>query len=157
MIEICYSEQEIRSILIDDEELLNRSMNDCTDTNARLLHSGVWLKWVEDDEIQALCFFREESPYALDIHIHIPKQHRGKGTIKKGAEFLKWIVGRSKGSYIKFNTKIPVIYRDVILYAMKLGFKREGTDRMSIIKNNEVLDMAIMGCTFKEAIKCRAY
>jgi hypothetical protein len=155
MIEICDSEREIRSILIDDSEMFERSRNDFTDLNVNLLNGGVWLKYIEDGEIKALCFFKAESAFCLDIHIHIPKNHRGKGTIKKGSEFLKWIVNNNNANYIKFNTKIPVIYRDVILFAMKLGFKREGTDRMSIIKDGKVLDMAIMGCTFEEALKCQ--
>ena len=152
MIEVCSSEAELRSVIIDDEEMYERAGCDGGSRETILLNQGLWLKWVDegDSTIKALCVFKVESIYVLEVHIHIPKQFRGKGTLDKGRDFLNWIVEQNLGKYVKINTKIPVIHRDVILFAMKLGFKREGTNRLSIVKNGILMDQAIMGLTFGE-------
>lgn len=153
MIEVCDNEVEIRSVMIDDAEMFERSRNDATSPDAELAGRGIWLKCTSSPggEVKALCFLRPESPFAIDVHIHIPKKYRGAGTVDIGTEFIRWILINNKGTLIKFNTRIPLMFRDVILYAMKLGFRREGTDRMSIIKDGVVMDMAILGMTFEEA------
>ena len=152
MIEVCQTEEEIRSVVIDDPEMLERAKVDGFDINTRIIDKGIWLKWVEpgDPEIKALCVFRPSTIYIIDIHVHIPKKFRGSGTLEKGSDFLRWIVSNNKGKWIKFTTYIPVIHRDVILYAMKLGFKKEGINRLSVIKNGQLMDMVMMGMTFEE-------
>lgn len=153
MIEVCENEEEIRSIIIDDPEMFERAGSDASSSEERLVDKGIWLKWVNEgcSTIKALCFLRAESSYAIEIHIHIPKQYRGKGSLDKGRDFLKWVINNNGGKFVKFNTKIPVIHRDVILYAMKAGFKREGTNRLSVIKGGVLMDQAMMGLTFEEA------
>ena len=156
MIEICQDEAEIRSVVINDLEMFERvGCDGASSDNIRLIDKGIWLKWVDEgcNTIKALCLVKTESIYVIDIHIHIPQQFRGKGTLDKGRDFLKWIIDNNRGKFVKFNTKIPVIHREVIWYAMKIGFKREGTNRLSIIKGGVLMDQAMMGLTFEEAAK----
>ena len=150
MIKVCDNEEEIRSIVIDDQEMFERVSFDGIDKDNKLINKGIWLKWLSGNTIEALCFIKTESAFIIDIHIHVPKQFRGKGTLNKGRDFLRWVVENANGRYIKIQTKIPTIHRDVILFAMKLGFKREGTSKKSFIKKGKVLDVAYMGITFEE-------
>ncbi len=153
MIMVCNDEQEVRDIVINDPEMFERAKCDGFNPNRRLIDSGVWLKWVDNEngETKALCVFRADSIYIIDIHIHVPKQFRGKGTLSMGRDFLRWIVENNNGLFLKFNTCIPEIHRDVVLFAMKLGFKKEGINRLSVIKNGQLMDMIMMGLTFEEA------
>lgn len=157
MIKVCDNEEEIRSIVIDDQEMLERvSFDGFKSENVEMLSRGVWLSWVNDKGVtESLCCFKAISPFVIDIHIHTPEKFRGKGTLSKGKDFLGWIISRNKGRFLKFETSIPAIHRDVILYAMKLGFKREGTSRKSVIKNGVLMDVANMGITFEEVLNGR--
>ena len=152
MIEVCHSEEEIRRIIIEDPEMLNRSKCDGFNPDVKLLDKGIWLKWVDHEggEAKALCAFKADSAYIVDIHIHIPKEFRGAGTLDKGRDFLRWVVNNNRGLFLKFTTRIPVIHRDVIWYAMKLGFKKEGLNRLSVVKGGVLMDMVMMGLTFGE-------
>lgn len=152
-VQICSDFEYIRSVMIEDKEMYERASSDCMDPLRvqESLGSLRWLECIRDGERIGLSTIKKESSTVLKIHIHIQKQFRGKGTIEMGKLILKWVIDNTEG-FSKINTKVPVIYKDVIRFAHKLGFKDEGIDRLSIMKNGRLVDRQNLGITFGEVM-----
>lgn len=153
-VNICKDFDYICKVMIEDKEMYERASNDFTDldTIKESFGSVRWLECSRNGERIGLSAIRAESDVVLNIHIHIQKQFRGKGTVEMGRLILDWAVKNSPSSYAKINTKVPVIYQDVIRFAHKLGFKDEGIDRESIMKNGIMIDRQNLGITFDEVL-----
>lgn len=150
-IEVCHDTQYLIDVLLNDGEMYARSADDFTpDDIAKSFSSAVWLTGFRSLERVGLVSVRPVSSSVLNIHIHVPKQHRGKGTLEFGRQALRWVVANSNSKFFKINTKVPVIYKDVIRFAHKLGFRDEGLDRLSIMKNGKIIDRVNLGITFDE-------
>lgn len=150
-ISVCKDVDYIRSVIIDDDEMYSRTSDDFTPDNiANYFGSALWLECKRDDKRVGLSAIKVASNSVLNIHIHIPKKHRGKGVIDIGREVLRWVASNAGPSFFKINTKVPVIYKDVIRFAHSLGFKDEGIDRLSIMKSGKLIDRLNLGITFKE-------
>lgn len=153
-IEICKDVEYIRSVLLEDQEMYERSSDDYTDPVAiqKAFGSVLWLTCIKNDQRIGLAAIKIASSCVLNVHIHIQKQFRGNGTIELGKLILTWIVENAADQYVKINTKIPIIYKDVIQFAHKLGFKDEGIDRLSIMKKGRLIDRLNLGITFEEVM-----
>lgn len=151
-IKICDDVDYIRSVIIEDPEMYGRSVDDHTnpDSISMALGNIRWLECNRDGERVGLSAVKVASNSVLNLHIHIPKQHRGIGTLEIGRAILLWVVNSASPKYQKINTKVPVIYKDVIRFAHKLGFVNEGIDRLSIMKNGKLTDRQNLGITFNE-------
>ena len=151
-IHLCEDLDYLQAVLIDDPEMFERSSDDYTkvDCLACMPKEGKWLECRRDGDRVGLCYVKFDTNSALKAHIHIPKQHRGKGTQEIGRALLKWMVENAPKSMHKINTRIPSPYKDVIRYAQSLGFQKEGIDRKSIMKNGELIDRVYMGICFDE-------
>lgn len=152
MIKICKDVEYIRSVLIGDGEMYDRSSDDYTDPEAVALAFGgaMWLECWKDHERVGVSAIKIASNSVINIHIHIQKQFRGRGTVELGREILAWVVDNAAPRYQKINTRVPVIYKDVIRFAKALGFQCEGIDRKSIMKKGVLVDRQNLGITFDE-------
>ena len=136
--------------VFDDPEMWERSKDDYTKKEDFTATSKnvMWIIMEVEGKKSGLVSVNAESNTVLNIHVHIPIDGRGRNTKKLGEAVLKWIKINSVEQYQKLNTKIPVIYKDVIRYAHSLGFKDEGIDRLSIMKNGILIDRLNLGMTF---------
>ena len=110
----------------------------------------IWLVYKRDGIRKAVSSIHYGRGVSVDIHIHVPKKYRGKGTKTIGMELLNWVKDNSKQQIQKITTKVPVIYKDVIIFARKLGFKDEGIDRKSLMKNGQLVDRQNLGIMMEE-------
>jgi len=99
-----------------------------------------------------LASVRSESSSVVNVHIYIPKSNRGTHTKSIGLEILHWIKRNAMPHIHKVNTKIPVIYKDVIRFAHSLGFKDEGIDRLSMMKNGVLIDRLNLGMSLGDIV-----
>ena len=150
---VCDDMDYIRSVMFDDE-MFERASDDFMVKNDDLLRKGVWLKITDSGTNYGLSAVRPVSSSVVNVHIHIPQKNRGEKTVQAGKAVLNWIVNNSKSNFSKINTQIPIIYRDVIIYALKLGFKKEGVNRYSVLKKGSWVDQQYMGITFEEVGAC---
>lgn len=144
----------IRAVMFDDE-MWARCSDDFTpkiDETLTSMH-GLWLVCIVDGDRFGLASVHSSYNSAVGVHIYIPKCNRGKSSINVGKEVLNWIVENSGDSICKINTQIPEIYKDVVGFASRLGFNREGVDSKSVIKNGLALDKICMGISFSEVAK----
>lgn len=145
---VCDDIDYVKSVMLDPE-MWERSSND--NTRGRIEDIPcIWLCAYLGDKRVGLCSVLGQGGTAVEIHIHIPKRYRGSGTLEMGKLFLNWIKDNSVGGINKINTQVPEIYKDVIMFASKLGFSKEGVNRLSISKNGKIMDMVYMGITFDE-------
>jgi hypothetical protein len=75
----------------------------------------------------------------LQAHCMVLPERRGKDAYTAGMKCLEWVVKNS--AYETIVCMIPVIYRNVKLYTMKLGFVPVGIISKSYIKGGKILDM----------------
>jgi RimJ/RimL family protein N-acetyltransferase len=135
----------LKKFLWDDRELFDRISDDYTDISAWNPIVMRWFGYFDGDECRGILSVHPESSVVFIIHIHIPKKHRGKDSIKIGSQLLKYVEQNSDEKYVKINAKIPVIYQDVARFAEKNGFEFEGIDRKSYRKNGEYYNRIIYG------------
>jgi len=135
-------------MLFTDDELYKRISDDYTHIVRFKPEKSIWLGWF-DDECKALLSVHEENAIVLIIHIHIPLKYRGKDSFKMGNGLLKHLEDICDKRFVKINAKIPEMYPDVVKYAEKNGFEREGIDRQSYIKNGEISNRIILGKLIK--------
>jgi RimJ/RimL family protein N-acetyltransferase len=145
LIKITKDYEMIRKMLFDDKELYERISNDFTTPERWHPEKSEWVGWFEDGECLALLSAHEESAVCFIIHIHIPAKNRGKKSFEMGNGLLEWLIKKSDKRFVKINAKIPVINRDVIKFAEKNGFEKEGIDKKSYIKNGKYHDQVCMG------------
>jgi len=152
LIKICTDYDYIKTVMLDDDEMWERCSNDFDKRDMNMIKNiiCIWLAYYKEGKKLGLASLKFAGGIVAEIHIYIPKINRGKGTKEAGIEILEWIKENAIGQIQKINTKIPVIYKDVIRYAHSLGFKDEGIDRLSVMKSGRLIDRQNLGITFKE-------
>lgn len=86
----------------------------------------------------------------LGIHCNIIKKYR-KHKKEAGRLIVDWFVNDCPIQYQKLNAEIPVVYPEVYHFTKKFGFSDEGINRLSIVKNGELVDQYRLGLTREEA------
>ena len=139
----------IKSMIIDDTEMFDRISDDYTDLSKIDISQSIWLGYFKDGICQGLLSAHEENAIVLNIHIHIPIKYRGKHSVEICTRLIDYLYKNSDERFVKINIKVPVIYPDVIKFAKKCGFEKEGIDRKSFKKNGLFHDRIIMGKIIK--------
>jgi hypothetical protein len=150
-VRVCKDLDYIRSVLLDPE-MWERCTDDYADESIIDKASCIWLICYYYDAPMGLASVRSESSSVVNVHIYIPKSNRGLHTKLIGFEILRWIKMNAKSHIHKVNTKIPVIYKDVIRFAHSLGFKDEGIDRLSMMKNGVLIDRLNLGMSLGDIV-----
>ena len=135
----------IKEMVLRDTELLERVTDDFADIEAWEPWNFKWLGWFEDFVCKALLSYHEENDCVLIVHMHIPKRYRKDGSFRMGSGLLEFLENNIEEQYVKLNAKIPALYPDVVRFAEKCGFEKEGVDRKSHKKYNKYYDRVIMG------------
>lgn len=143
-VHVCKDIDYIRSVLLDGE-MWERCTDDYADETVIDKESLVWLICYYYDASMGLASVRSESTCVVNVHIYIPKSNRGRHTKSIGLEILRWIKSNARPYVHKVSTKIPVIHKDVIRFAHSLGFKDEGIDTLSMMKNGVLVDRLNLG------------
>ena len=107
-----------------------------------------WLISSDDKGFVGIYNIHPTNGVTLQIHPMMPKSTRGKRAYGSAQEVLRWIFTTTK--YQKVVCEIPVIYRNVKLFAMKAGMKEEGLNRFSYLKNGKIIDQWHLGIAKQE-------
>lgn len=120
-------------------------MGDFTPVINDLIH---WVGLYEDDRLFGMLIIHPENSVSALVHINILHNDRYKLSKQAGNLCLDYMI--NKTDYQKFHTKIPIIYDKVMKFVEYFGFTVEGIQRMSINKNNILVDQILYGITRKE-------
>jgi len=133
--------------ILKDRELWERISEDgLSYKEYKVPDYNVYLGIQVDDKLIGLWWLEFECSSSINIHINILKEHR-KHAFDAGNLFLSHFKDNFSEQFQKLNCKIPVIYKDVYNFTKKFGFQDEGLDRLSIVKNGELIDRYILGIT----------
>lgn len=113
-----------------------------------------WLLFLLDNNIVGICNVKPQNYSTLEIHPVLINNYRGAyGRIAIKA-FLQWIIDNGHASIKKIMAMIPVCFPKVKNCALKIGFKLEGINRQSFMKNSQLQDQWILGLTETELQEC---
>ena len=104
-----------------------------------------WFLAMDGADIIGLYSVAANNCVTLEIHPFILKAFRGRAAYASGAQILEWLMLNTK--YEKVVCSIPVIYKNVKLFAMRCGFREEGINRQSYLKNGKIHDQWMLGIT----------
>ncbi|GEM_PF-3666357 len=138
----------IKKILFDPE-MFARVSDDYTNTDNFNPEKSEWFGCFENDQCKGLLSVHEENAVVLNIHMHIPRQFRGNDSLKIGKSLIDYLENNCDERFVKINAKIPVLFPDVIKFAKKCGFKKEGNDRKSYLKVGKYYDRIMFGKKIK--------
>ena len=110
------------------------------------------IHWVgaykDDGEIIGLFFIHPKSHSRAEIHINILEDYRMKYARLAGYMIMQYVIEYT--DYQKLEADIPVIYPNVLNFALWNGFTIEGTSRKSIVRDGELINQHILGMTKEE-------
>ncbi len=111
--------------------------------------SDCWVKMMLDSVCVGLFVFERLNKVLLKVHPAILPEYRGKIGHRAGIEHLRWIY-QNEPACQKIVAHIPTPYISVKLYAKMLGYREEGINRASYMKNGQLLDQWMLGITRDE-------
>lgn len=127
-------------------EILNEDVSD--DLTSGLILTELPQGWeflgVYDDNVlrgfYAIC---PSNMITAEIHTSLLPEFRGVKALQSGKLFLSHLFSK----YLKAISYVPSYNKKALLYAQLLGFKIEGINRSSFIKNGQLLDQTLVGLT----------
>lgn len=101
---------------------------------------------IQDQEldIAGMFAFVPETPILYQFYPAINPEYWGhKHTVEAGKLAVQWLWDNTAAQ--KIITKAPVLYPDALKWAQRVGFKREGIQRQSFLKHQELHDQYYIG------------
>lgn len=96
--------------------------------------------YIEDKPIGLFVFYRN-TDVSLWVHIQVLPEYRKEYAY----EFGQKCIDKVRHLAVKLCAQIPVIYPNVIQFAEKSGFEVEGINKVSHLKNGELVDQVYLG------------
>jgi len=145
-LEQTYNQQAILDILADGD-IWNRFSDgvDFNDFYPEINDTNGWLIVRDDDREIGIIYLKCSTSCAIEFHPYLYKSDRKLGREMVKA-FFKWFLDNT--DLVKINAIIPDKLKQVINFALKVGFKKEGIDRMSY--NRGKCDRVMLGITRSE-------
>jgi len=113
------------------------------------VQADCWLKMLFNNICVGVFGFESVNKITIQVHPAILAEYRGKIGHEAGIEHLRWIY-ENEPTCMKIVATIPVIYKHVKLYANMLGYRDEGINRASYMKNGRIHDQWMLGITREE-------
>jgi len=145
-----YDAELIQDFLTDPElwELISESGQKTEGFVVPINDSIHWVGLYDKDLLFGILVIHATTVTTGIVHINILKQYRSKYSTIAGLNCMDYMLYNTE--FNKFNTEVPVIYPNVINYLKRFGFKNEGINRLSINKNNMIVDQKSFGITREE-------
>jgi RimJ/RimL family protein N-acetyltransferase len=110
---------------------------------------SIWLLCVEDNTPIGVILLHTDNSTTLKMHPYLRKAHRTRGRDMM-KEFYEWVLENTEDRINKINVSIPENDKRVINFAKKVGFKKEGLNRDSYMKNGTIYAQQNLGITRSE-------
>lgn len=129
------------SDLLCDDNTENTVIDDCS--------NQLWIGVYDDNSVMQGAFLLvPQNSVCMDIHTCLLPILHGNQAIQAGQMLLNIVFA----NYQKAVTSVPVTNRRASLFAARLGFKTEGVNRQSFLKNGQLIDQKVMGLTIEEYV-----
>jgi len=107
-----------------------------------------WITLIEGDELIGLYRLHQVSAITYQIHAMILPEHRKQYAKQSGEIILVWCLKNLK--FTKLIAEIPKKYENVYRFTKSMGFKDEGVNRSSYLKDGIEWDAHRLGQTKQE-------
>ena len=128
------------------ETITEDEFGDIKDYTAPDLDRIVAMAMLEDDELHGFILGRPMTPSIVETHVVIDPDKWGHEANVPLAHLALDELFRETGA-AKFVACIPVTDAQVLRYAQRAGFKREGVNKQSFLRKGELLDQYYVGLT----------
>lgn len=138
---------ELIKELLDDETLHSVTSEDGTDPSSFEpdVYASTWLALVDDEEtIRGFMVLIPTGRVTASIHVIIRPEFWGDSKTNVALGKLSVAYAFDHGIR-KLTAEIPTEDIEVLRYAQRVGFKREGINRSSFLRNGELLDQTYVG------------
>ncbi len=108
-----------------------------------------WLKIEVKEKIIGVYRLEHLSSVCIQIHAYVLPKHRKEHSFKSGIEVLRWIF-EEYPCYKKVVAVVPVLYPNVKNFCVSQGFREEGCNRLSHLKEGSLHDQTLLGITRDE-------
>ena len=105
------------------------------------------------DKIAGICMVKRINAITFHFHPYLLKPYRPYYWKEAHKKFFKWMMDNATSPLEKLVTSIPMCFPVVKNCAVNFGFKIEGVNRKSYIKNGEILDQWNLGMTKNEILE----
>jgi len=135
--------------LISDSELFNRiGDGSISYENFSMPENHIYVGAFDDEDLIGFYWMHHENSVTVQIHANILLKHRDKSS--QATRGIIDFIYEMMPNIHKVNAKIPTCYPDVYKHAIKHGFKDEGLDRLSSVRDGVLYDQHILGLTREE-------
>ena len=111
--------------------------------------NSVWLMMTVNNVVVAMYNFEALNSVSIKIHAHVLPEYRKQYSRQTGKEALRWI--KSQATWVhKIIAEVPMLHPNVANFVLSLGFKEEGINRESYLKNELIYDQWLFGITVEE-------
>lgn len=106
----------------------------------------IWLALLDGEprELRGMVLAMPESPLVFDMHIAIlPQFWRSRDNVELGKAAITWMFSHTAA--LKCVAQVPADSPPVLRFAQRIGFKREGVNKASAIRNGQIIDQTYLG------------
>ena len=113
------------------------------------MNRNIWLVMKDGSDVVALYQVERLNGITAQIHANVLPQYRKIRSKETGRLALDWVMEHLPDIH-KLIAVVPVIYPNVRDFTCSFGFREEGLNRESYLKNGEIHDQWILGITRPE-------
>ena len=100
----------------------------------------------ENTELHGFVIGRHHTTTVIETHVAIRPEYWGHAdNVRLGQLACTWLL--TLEGVEKLVASIPVPDKEVLRYSQRVGFKREGVNKKSFLRNGELLDQYYVGMT----------
>ncbi len=143
MIERIYDSNQVRAF-VSAPDIWDKISQDGQNSDGFCMDNRAgWLSYKVNDKVVAVfCFDECQGPQAR-FHPHVLEEYKldhAYVSCREALEYAFDVVGTKK-----IVAQVPFMYRSVYNFALKLGFREEGINRKSFLKNGKLWDQWHLG------------
>lgn len=141
----------INTIMFNDDIFNVVSEDGTTKERQRFdVYNEYWLKVLVGNKLVGLYNLHHSNQSTLEAHVHILPEFRNEHSQNSIIKVYGWLIENCGDEIVKFIAKIPSIYPNVLKFCLINGFKHEGINRKSYLKNGNLHDIDMVGITREE-------
>lgn len=150
IVERTFDYRLVREIMVDPDmwATVAEDGHDPMDYTPDVYGEG-WLLLQDEDEVYGVYRVHAMNSVTCEIHAQVIPKHRKVHSRETGLLALEWIY-KNAPQYQKVVCWVPDVYPNVRKFAESFGFKLEGTNRLSYLKNGVLCDQWLLGITRNE-------
>lgn len=140
-------------LILSDPDILDRIREDRADMSnlvCPMVPEWHWIGFYVGRDLIGCGLFHPDNMTTMKYHIHVLPEYRSEYAYCCGVCTIEYFI-KKLPEYHKLSVVIPVQHKDTYHFTKKFGFKDEGVNRKSFMRDGVLHDQYMLGITRKEA------